>query len=414
MGNYVINGGNALKGEICIQGSKNSALAILLSCLLIDGVVILNNVPEITDAAACIGLMRSLGCEVKYLSETSLCISTKNIGEAALPSSLTSSFRASSYLIGALTSRFGKCELPKSGGCNIGKRPLDLHIEALKSLGAVYEEESGILYAPGGLRGGVIRFPTKSVGATVNAVLASVLANGKTVIYNAAREPHIKDLCSFLRSCGAKIEGDGGDIVTVKGVKKLHGTSYTIDNDMIEAGTFLIMGVATGGQVSCLNAPKDQLLALTDFLIGIGADIRYRESCIEASGSDLRCTDIVTAPYPLFPTDLQPQAACILGLANGSSTVTETVFENRFAYASELKKCGFDFFLNDNTLNIQGCRSYLPSKLKIADLRGGAALVTAALCANGISEICGTEFIERGYSRFTEKLSSLGADIIKR
>ena len=413
MGKYVINGGNALIGEVCIQGSKNSSLAILLSCLLIDGGVKLNNVPEITDVAACIGLMRSLGCDVKYSENNSLCISTKNIGESALPSSLTSSFRASSYLIGALTSRFGKCELPKSGGCNIGTRPLNLHIEAMKSLGAVYDEECSTLYAPNGLKGGIINFPTKSVGATVNAILASVLAEGKTAIYNAAREPHIKDLCTFLRLCGARIEGDGGDIITVNGVEKLHGATYTIDNDMIEAGTFLIMGAATGGRVKCIGAPKEQLLSLTDFLSRVGVEIRSGENYIEASGNELSGTDIITAPYPLFPTDLQPQATCILGLAKGISTVTETVFENRFAYVKELKKCGLICSFNGSSLNIQGCSAYLPGNLYATDLRGGAALVTAALSANGISEIHGTEFIERGYSCFTEKLSSLGADIIR-
>lgn len=411
MGKYIINGGSRLKGDIYIQGSKNSALAILIATMITDGETVLTNIPDIADVRVCIDILRHYGVSVQYCGKTTVVINTKDIFYNQTNSELNSKMRASSYLLSALLSRFGKSELPESGGCDLGKRPLDLHINALTLLGAV--EENGMLTSNKGLKGSIIDFKSKTVGGTVNAIISAAKADGVTIIKNAAREPHIRDLACFLNHCGAEIIGAGSDKITVVGKKSLHGCRYQIDADMIEAGTMLIASLVTGGKIRCNNAPIDELGSFIDFLRRSGAEISYNGSTVTAVLEKLYPTDIITAPYPAFPTDLQPQACVLLGLANGKSSITETVFESRFAYTTELSKAGLLASISNNTLNISGIQCYHSSHMNATDLRGGVAMVLAALNAKGKSIITNTELIERGYSDFTERLSLLGADIKK-
>ncbi|MBR2474697.1 MAG: UDP-N-acetylglucosamine 1-carboxyvinyltransferase [Clostridia bacterium] len=414
MSKYIIHGANKLSGEITVQGCKNSALAVLFACLTVDGETVISGLPDISDVKVCLEILAYYGCTVKYLDKTTVKIITRDIEYRPYPKHLTVKLRASSYLIGALMSRFGKCVLPESGGCDIGARPLNLHIDAIKALGAEENAENGKLYARNGLKGSIIRFPSKTVGGTVNAVIAASKADGVTVICNAAREPHISDLCGFLNTCGAQIYGAGDDVITVKGVRSLNGKSYRIDSDMIEAGTFMIAALATKGRVKCVNAPVHQLKATISALEAIGAEVIRTADSVTASADSLSATDIVTAPYPAFPTDLQPQISALLGISKGESHVHETVFENRFLYINELRKCGMDCILDENKLTVKGIKQYNGACLSATDLRGGAAMVIAALNANEKSVIDNVSFIERGYSSFHTKLASLGADIIKR
>lgn len=414
MKKYIIRGTNRLWGEIDIQGCKNSALAILIAALTVDGEIIISGLPDISDVHTCLQILEYYGCKTEYLDKTTVQIRTNDVEYRPMPTFLTVKLRASSYLLGALISRFGKCELPKSGGCNFGVRPLNYHIDALKTLGAFENEENGTISASCGLKGGLIRFPYKTVGGTVNALIASAKASGTTVICNAAKEPHINDLAGFLNSCGAEIYGAGTDIITVKGVNSLNGNSYTVDTDMIEAGTFLIAAMATNGKIRCNSAPVFQLRSVLEVLERIGADIEIGSDNIIVSASALLATDVITEPYPSFPTDLQPQISTLLGIAKGESSVRETVFESRFAYLSEIEKCGMKYKIQGDTLKISGVEHYCCADMTATDLRGGAAAVIAALNANGKSEIDNIALIERGYSSFHTKLASLGADIIKR
>ena len=409
MKKYVISGGAPLFGETDIQGSKNSAVAILMSTLATSGISVLTNVPMIEDVTACIKILKALGCEITYESETALRIDTVNAEYTALPEELTKKLRASSYLIGALTARFGRCQLPKSGGCDFGKRPIDQHICALKTLGAQIDKDE--LSAPNGLKGGRIVFPFKSVGATVNAIIAATACTALTVIENAAKEPHITDLCSYLRKCGADITGAGSDIITVRGRRKLCGCAHRIGSDMIECGTYICAAIASGGRICCTNAPTSELTAFLNVISRMGALVKYSESCICVSSRKLFATDVTTGAYPGFPTDLQPQICTLCGIAYGESKITEAVFDNRLGHLNELKKFGLSCSINRNVAVINGTESYRPSSVTATDLRGGAAEVICALNANGVSVINGVELIERGYSHMPEKLRNLGASI---
>ncbi len=413
MGKYIINGGNRLCGDVQIQGSKNSSLAVLIAAITVDGVTVIKNLPAISDVSACLDILRHFGCEITYLDENTVKIDTKSIEYKPLGDELTVKLRASGYLLGALLSRFSKCPLLTSGGCNFGDRPIDLHLKALSELGATVDLEKGELGTRGGIIGNEISFPLKTVGATVNAIIASTKAKGKTVIKNAAKEPHIVELASYLNACGANITGAGSDIVTVIGVDTLKAAEYEIQPDMIEAGTFLLASLATNGEIRCIDAPVDQLRSFFDALKGMGAKIYADKQSVWIKADKIKPTDVVTAPFPDFPTDLQPQIAAILGLADGESEIKETVFKNRFSYATELKKLGLDCAEQGDTLKINGVPRYSGANIKATDLRGGAAAVIAALNANGKTTIENAHLIERGYSNFVSRLTSLGAEIKK-
>lgn len=411
MKKYLINGGNRLHGEISVQGSKNSAVAILIACIITDGEILLTNLPDISDVTNCLKILTYYGCDVQYQDKNTVRIKTGYQENRPLPEELAKTMRASSYLLGALLSRFGSCRLPESGGCNFGKRPIDFHINALKALGAYENTENDTLTAHNGLTAGNIFFPAKTVGGTVNAIIAAAKARGTTVIHNAAREPHIKDLASFLNSCGAEIFGAGSDTVIINGKRKLHGCKYKIDYDMIEAGTYMLAALASNGKICCKNTPVSEMQSFFSVLKKLGAVITAKNNSICVSGKNLRPIETVTAPYPGFPTDLQPQLCTLLGIVKGNSTVKETIFENRFLYAKELLKAGFVYDIDGRLMRITGIQRYRSAEFTATDLRGGAALAIAALNADGKSSLKNVEYIERGYSQFAKKLASVGADI---
>ena len=409
MSSYIINGNRRLFGEIDVQGSKNSALAILMACIITDGQSVISNLPNITDVTLALKILKQLGCDVSYCDENTVKINTKNIELTDLPAELISSMRASSYLLGALTARFGKCQIPNSGGCDFGIRPIDMHIDALCTLGAHLDAKT--LYAPKGLHGGHITFHQKTVGGTVNAIIAACLSSGMTVISNCALEPHIKDLCDFLIKCGANIIGGGTNVIRIRGKTRLHGCEHTIDSDMIEAGTYICAALATKGKIKCNNAPVSELDTFLSVLKRCGAQLSKTENAVTVSCRSLSGTELFTEPYPGFPTDLQPQTTALLGLSDGKSKITEAIFKKRFGYLNELKKFGLQFTVEDNSALITGVDQYTQANAFATDLRGGAAAVICALNASGTSTVDNTELIERGYSALSKKLCSLGADI---
>lgn len=411
METLIFNGNTKLSGEVTISGCKNSALPILISCLTVKGKVCLYNLPSIGDVYLCIDILRYFGASISFEDKTTVTIDTSAAEYRPLPAALTKKLRASSYLLGAMLSRFGKCELPLSGGCDIGTRPLDYHIRALRSLGASFREDTRMLTADNGIRGGYVIFPTKTVGGTVNAIVASAVSKGTTKIINAAREPHVCDLCDFLRKCGANVSGDGSDVITVIGVERLHGCTHSIDHDMIEAGTYMIASLATGGKIRCKFAPSKQLISFFEVLKNIGADVFTETSGVTVTADRLKATDVMTCPYPGLPTDLQPQLTALLGISEGISSVTDTVFEARFRYLQELEKFGLEYECLDNTVKIKGIQSYLAANVNATDLRGGAACIIAALNAKGKSVINNANIIKRGYSDIESKLRMLGADV---
>lgn len=409
MGKYIVNGGKRLCGEVNIQGSKNSALPILFATLITDGQTVLSDVPDISDVGACIEILRYFGTEIEYYDKTTLKIDTKNVCYRPCPTTLTTRLRASSYLLGSLTAKFGKCEFEASGGCDFGSRPLNMHYQVLTSLGAT--EKNGVIEVKNELKGAEIVFKSKSVGATVNAIICAAKSKGTTVIKNAACEPHVNDLACFLNHCGAEIIGAGTSTVSVIGKDRLLGTRYTVCSDMIEAGTFLVASLMTKGKIICKNAPLCQLKSLFVALKDVGAEISIKNGDIIVFADKINPTCVITAPYPDFPTDLQPQISALLGLAKGESVINETVFSNRFAYVSELQKAGFKAQIEASKMKISGINRYTPCKMTATDLRGGAAMVLAALNSDGESEIINSELIERGYSDLVQKLTNLGADI---
>ncbi len=411
MDEYIICGGAPLCGEVVIDGSKNSSLAILIAVLAVDGECNISGLPDISDVKVAFDILSYYGAKIEKTSETSVKISTKDIEYKPIPAHLTVKMRASGYLFGALLAKFGKCEILQSGGCDFGSRPMNLHFSAFSAMGA--RERDGVISAPNGLHGGGIIFPIKSVGATINAIIAASKACGVTVIKNAACEPHVIDLAYFLNACGAEIRGAGTDTVTVYGKRRLHGANYRVDTDMIEAGTFLISALATYGSITCVNAPTAELDSLLSTLRRTGADIQLRKGAVSASCKKILPTNVITAPYPAFPTDLQPQIAALLGLAKGGSSVKETVFNNRFAYVDEIKRCGFSSSLIGDTLKISGISRYSGAKMRATDLRGGAAALICALNAEGVSTVTNTKLIERGYCNMVKKLQNLGANIKK-
>lgn len=413
MESYIINGGVKLKGKIPIQGSKNSSVAVLIAALITEGTTEFHGIPDISDVSDCITILQCLGCNVEIIDKSVIRVNTAGAENGKIPDELLCRMRASSYLIGALLSKFGICDNIISGGCDFGSRPLDLHILAMEKLGAKYAqtEYGELLSAPQGLHGGEISFPVRTVGGTINAMIASAKADGITIIRGAACEPHISDVALFLNRCGADIRGAGSDTIVIHGVKKLHGCNFTVCSDMIEAGTFITYSLLTGGDITCNNAPVSQLGAFIELIKDMGANIETGDNSVRVRPSALTPSSIYTAPYPGFPTDLHPQTAVLMSLADGNSELLETVFENRFRYLEPLRSLGLKAEVCGSKLTIFGNTVYKGGKVSATDLRGGAALVGAALCAVGTSVINEVSYIERGYSGFVNKLRALGADI---
>jgi len=412
----VINGGIPLRGSVAISGFKNAALPILVATILTADVCVLENIPAIRDVEKTFEILTAMGGRVKMLGRTTVEIDTRNIECGSSPLELVSKLRGSTYLIGAELGRFGRAHVGWPGGCDIGNRPIDQHIKAFEALGATVTTDGGYIdvIAENGTKGNSIYFDSTSVGATANSILAAVLAEGTTVIENPAKEPHIVDLANFLNTCGASITGAGTDVIKIKGVSKLHGCTYSIIPDMIEAGTFMIAAVATGGRVRVDGVIPKHMDCLSAKLEEMGAIVEeIDDSLIVSCPNRPERTNVKTLPYPGFPTDLQPQMATLLCLANGVSHVTETVFENRFKYVDELQKMGAKIRVDGKTAIIEGVDGLTGAWLKAIDLRAGAAMVIAGLAASGTTCVYNIGSIQRGYDNIVEKLRSLGADIKK-
>ena len=411
---YVIDGGCRLTGEVTISGAKNAAVAIIPAALLVDGTCRIENIPEISDVTLMLDLLRDLGAQVRLINRNCVEINASKIRTTKANYDMARVIRASYYLIGALLGRFGSAQVALPGGCNLGDRPIDQHTKAFKLLGANVDVQNGYVMAEsvGRLVAAPIYFDVVSVGATMNAILAAVLADGMTVIENAAKEPHIVDLANFLNSMGANVLGAGTDVIKVRGVKKLDGGTYAIIPDQIEAGTYMAAVAAAGGEVLVKNIIPKHLDCITAKLIEMGAEItEFDDSVLVKRTEPLRKTNIKTLPYPGFPTDMQPQATVILSLASGMSIVTEGVWDSRYRYVEELRRMGAQIQVDGKTAIVEGVDSLTGAPVKACDLRAGAALVIAGLAANGTTEVEDIVHIERGYEHIVEKLTGMGARI---
>ena len=415
MDQYVIKGGNPLVGEVEIGGAKNAALAILAAAIMTDETVLIENLPDVRDINVLLKAMQQIGAQVDRLDRHTVKINGSRIGDYSVDYEYIKKIRASYYLLGALLGKYKKAEVPLPGGCNIGSRPIDQHLKGFRAMGADVKIEYGSIMAEAEhLRGSHIYLDVVSVGATINIMMAASMAEGNTVIENAAKEPHVVDVANFLNSMGANIKGAGTDVIRIKGVEKLHSTEYSIIPDQIEAGTFMFAAAATRGDVTVKNVIPKHLEATTSKLLEIGCEIEELDDAVRVVCSKgLRSTNVKTLPYPGFPTDMQPQITATLALAKGSSIVTESIFENRFKYVDELARMGANIKVESNTAIIEGVERYTGAQVSSPDLRAGAALVIAGLAADGITIVDDIHFIERGYERFDEKLRSLGAEIEK-
>ena len=413
MSKYLIKGGKKLTGEVEISGAKNATLGILAATILCDEEVIIENVPNVRDTNIMIEALSKLGAEVKYITKNTLSINAKNANNTILSDDFLHHMRASYYFVGSLLGRHKKAKVILPGGCDIGARPIDLHLKGFNALGARAEINNGFIEAEADmLRGSNIYLDIVSVGATINIMLAAVLSEGTTIIENVAKEPHVVDIANFLNSMGANVKGAGTDIIRIKGVKKLHGSNYAIIPDQIEAGTYMALAAITSGDIIIKNVIPKHLESITAKLLDMGNNVIVYDEAIRVIGADRQLpTSIKTMPYPGFPTDLQPQIACTLSIANGESVITESIFENRFKYVSEVKKMGAIIEVNGSILKISGVEKLKGAELTAPDLRAGAALVISALAAEGDSIINNIEYIERGYESFVDKLKELNADI---
>ena len=415
MDQYVIKGGNPLVGEVEIGGAKNAALAILAAAIMTDETVLIENLPDVRDINVLLEAMQQIGAQVDRIDRHTVKINGSRIGDYSVDYEYIKKIRASYYLRGALLGKYKKAEVPLPGGCNIGSRPIDQHLKGFRAMGADVKIEYGSIMAEAEhLRGSHIYLDVVSVGATINIMMAASMAEGNTVLENAAKEPHVGDVANFLNSMGANIKGAGTDVIRIKGVEKLHSTEYSIIPDQIEAGTFMFAAAATRGDVTVKNVIPKHLEATTSKLLEIGCEIEELDDAVRVVCSKgLRSTNVKTLPYPGFPTDMQPQITATLALAKGSSIVTESIFENRFKYVDELARMGANIKVESNTAIIEGVERYTGAQVSSPDLRAGAALVIAGLAADGITIVDDIHFIERGYERFDEKLRSLGAEIEK-
>ena len=404
-----------LHGEVEISGAKNAAVAIIPAALMVNGVCRIENIPQISDTDMLLTILTHMGAKVSFINRSTIEIDCTDVHYQDVPFDLTRKIRASYYLIGAMLGRFGCAKTTMPGGCNFGVRPIEQHIKGMTALGADVDVKNGFVYADardGRLRGARIYLDKVSVGATMNIILAATLAQGRTIIENAAREPHIVDLANFLNSMGADIRGAGTDTVKVNGVDRLHGGSYTIIPDQIEAGTYMVAAAATGGEVLVKNVIPKHLECISAKLRETGTIVQeYEDSVLVKGASTLRRANVKTLPYPGFPTDMQPQIGTLLCLAKGTSVITEGIYDNRFKYVNELRKMGAEITVDGRVAVIEGSAKLTGAVVQACDLRAGAAMVIAGLCASGTTVVEEINFIERGYENFVGKLRALGADI---
>ena len=414
MDRYLIHGGNPLRGEVSISGAKNAAVAIIPATLMVEGLCRIENVPQISDVSLLLKILKEMGAEVRVVNQDTLDIDCSAIERPSTPSEFMRKIRASYYLLGAALGRFGHGEVFMPGGCDLGARPIDQHMKGFRVLGADVEVYNGIIHAsaPKGLRGGTVYLDIVSVGATMNIMMAACLAEGKTTIENAAKEPHIVDLANFLNSMGADIRGAGTSVIRVYGTKKLTGGAYSIIPDQIEAGTYMAAAAATGGEVLIKNVIPKHLDCITSKLQEMGVTVKdLGEAVLVKCDKPLTRANIKTMPYPGFPTDMQPQLGAALCLAGGTSIITESIWDNRYRYLDELKKMGAKVQVDGKTAVIEGVSSFTGAPVSCCDLRAGAALVIAGLAAKGETTVEQIHYIERGYENLVEKMRSLGADI---
>lgn len=416
MEKFIINGGKRLTGEVEISGAKNAAIAIIPAAILADEPCVLENVPNINDVSVDLRILRGLGAEVTVLNNSTIRIDPRNVRDVSVPYELARSMRASYYFLGALLSKFRHARVPMPGGCDLGDRPMDQHLKCFRALGAECIIEHGNVELNADfLFGTQIYFDKVTVGATINAMLAAVKAEGLTILENAAKEPHIVDLANFLNSMGADIMGAGTDVIKIRGVSKLHGTNYSVIPDQIEAGTFMIAVAATKGDALIKNVIPKHLEPITSKLRKIGVVVMEYDDSVRVIGQDSyeRIT-VKTMPHPGFPTDMQPQLAALLTLAKGTSIINEGIFDNRFRYVDELRRMGADISVDGNVAMIEGVNHLTGAPVKASDLCAGAALIIAGLSTNGTTEIEDIFHIERGYENMDVKLRKMGADIVKR
>ena len=416
MTKYVIHGGKPLFGEIDISGAKNAAVAIIPAALLVDGSCRIENIPQISDVTLILNILQELGADVRTVNRTTVDVDCSHIRNAKVPEELARKIRASYYLIGALLGRFGSAEVPPPGGCDFGGRPIDQHIKGFVAMGAEVDVRGGFIHAraeKGRMQGTHVYLDIVSVGATMNIMLAAVLAEGMTVIENAAKEPHIVDLANFLNSMGADIKGAGTDSIKIRGVERLTGGTYCIIPDQIEAGTYMAAVAATGGQLLLKNVIPKHMECISAKLMEMGVSVvEDDDSLLVRRTSPLLKTNVKTLPYPGFPTDMQPQITAVLALAQGTSLVTEGVYgANRFKYVDELKRMGAHIQVDGKVAVVEGVPQLVGAPIQACDLRAGAALVIAGLAAQGTTELSHINYIERGYEDLVGKLRAVGADI---
>ena len=417
---YIIKGGKPLHGEVEISGAKNAAVAIIPAAMLVDGVCRIENLPQISDTEKLLRILELMGAQVRYVSPGTVDIDCSGVSLSDRIFRYTRSIRASYYLIGSMLGRFGKARTTMPGGCNFGVRPIDQHIKGMKALGATIDIGKGLIQAEspeGRLKGARIYLDKVSVGATINVMIAAATAKGMTIIENVAREPHIVDLANFLNSMGADIRGAGTDVIKVRGVERLHGGSYSLIPDQIEAGTFLAAVAAAGGDVIINNIIPKHLECITSKFAEIGVEITEGDEYLHVvrdPAKPLSPTHVTALPYPGYPTDMQPQIASCLCLASGTSILTDGVYDNRFRYVDELRRMGADITVDGKTAVIRSVPELTGAPISACDLRAGVAMVIAGLSAKGRTEIDNIEHIERGYQDFVAKLRRLGADITVR
>lgn len=415
MEQYIIKGGHPLVGEVEIGGAKNAALAILAAAIMTDDTVLVDNLPDVNDINVLLDAISGIGANIHRVDRHTVKVNGKNINSVDIEYDYIKKIRASYYLLGALLGKYKHAEVALPGGCNIGSRPIDQHLKGFRALGAKIEIERGAVVAHAiDLVGGHIYLDVVSVGATINIMMAAALAEGQTILENAAKEPHVVDVANFLNSMGANIKGAGTDIIRIRGVRSFHGTEYSIIPDQIEAGTFMCGAAVTRGDITVKNVIPKHLEAISAKLLEIGCEVIEGDDEVRVVGRPRQhSTNIKTLPYPGFPTDMQPQIATLLALSEGTSTVTESIFENRFKYVDELTRMGASIKVEGNVAIIEGVEGFTGTTISAPDLRAGAALVVAGLVSEGYTTVDSIKYIERGYENFEDKLNALGASMEK-
>ena len=413
MNQYIMKGGNPLVGDVVISGAKNAALGILAASIMTDEEVVIENLPDVRDINVLLEAIQEIGAQVDRIDRHTVKINGSTIHEVSVDDEYIRRIRASYYFIGALLGKYKSAQVPLPGGCDIGSRPIDQHLKGFRALGARIEIERGSVHAHAiDLVGAHIYLDMVSVGATINIMMAAAMAEGMTILENAAKEPHVVDVANFLNSMGANIKGAGTDVIRIRGVRSLHGTDYSIIPDQIEAGTFMCAAAVTRGDITVKNVIPKHLEAISAKLIEIGCEVIEGDDEVRVVGRPKqRSTNIKTLPYPGFPTDMQPQMAVTLALAEGTSMITESIFENRFKYVDELARMGGNIKVEGNVAVIDGVRGFTGARVESPDLRAGAALVLAGLSAEGYTVVDEIGYIQRGYEKFEEKLQGLGAAI---